>query len=119
VAEPSGHFQPLRSTTRGGEQRRTQEPPPIYVTGVQNISPMIQLLEQTAKEQYGIEALPDNHIEFQSKTSACYDTNVKSLAQRCTEFHNYTLTEGRSYRVMLKICTASSTPTISKSKLRN
>jgi hypothetical protein len=28
------------------------KPPPIYVTGIQYISPMIQLLEQIANEQY-------------------------------------------------------------------
>jgi hypothetical protein len=51
-------------------------PPPIYVTGIQNISPMRELLEQLAKEQYEIKALIDNHIEVQQKTSECYGTIV-------------------------------------------
>jgi hypothetical protein len=66
-------------------------PPPIYVTGVQNISPMIELLEQIAKEQYEIAALTDNHIKVQHKTSECYGTIVKALAVRRTEFHTYKL----------------------------
>jgi hypothetical protein len=40
--------------------------PPIYV-GVQNISPMIRLLEQIAKEQYQIKAFADNQVKVQPK----------------------------------------------------
>jgi hypothetical protein len=36
--------------------------PPIYITDVKNISPLIQLLEQIAKQQYEIKALADNHL---------------------------------------------------------
>jgi hypothetical protein len=36
------------------------KPSPIYITGVKNISPLIQLLEQIAKQQYKIKALGDN-----------------------------------------------------------
>jgi hypothetical protein len=79
-----------------------QKPPPRYVTGVQNISPIIQLLEQIAKEQYDIKALTDNQVKFQPKTSECNSTIVKALAERHTEFHTYKLKEERSYRVVLK-----------------
>jgi hypothetical protein len=78
------------------------KPPPIYVTGVQNISSMIQLLEQIAKEQYEIKALTDNQVKVQPKTSECYSTIVKALAERRTEFHTYKLREEGSYRVVLK-----------------
>jgi hypothetical protein len=47
----------------------TPKLPPIYVTGIQNISPMIQLFEQTAKEQYEIKALASNKVKVQSKNS--------------------------------------------------
>jgi hypothetical protein len=39
------------------------KPHPIYITEVKNISPLIQLLEQTAKRQYEIKALADNHVK--------------------------------------------------------
>jgi hypothetical protein len=61
--------------SKEGQQRtrnsNTPKPPQIYVTGVQNISQMIQLLEQTAKEQYEIKALADNRVKLQPKTSEC------------------------------------------------
>jgi hypothetical protein len=37
--------------------RNTPKPPPIYVTDVTTISPLIQLLEQIAKQQYELKAL--------------------------------------------------------------
>jgi hypothetical protein len=45
------------------------KPPPIYVTGVQNISPMLQLLEQIAKDQYEIKTLADTQVKVNPKTS--------------------------------------------------
>jgi hypothetical protein len=78
------------------------KPSPIYVTGVQNISPMIQLLEQIAKEQYEIKALADNRVKVQLRIAECYSTIVKALAERRTEFHTHKLKEERGYRVVLK-----------------
>jgi hypothetical protein len=49
----------------------TQKPPPIYVTGVHSISPLIRLLEQIAKEQYEIKALADIQVIVQPKNSQC------------------------------------------------
>jgi hypothetical protein len=40
----------------------TPKPPPFYITGIKNISPLIQLLEQIAKQQYRIIALADNKV---------------------------------------------------------
>jgi hypothetical protein len=42
----------------------TPKPPPVYITDVKNISPLIQLLEQIAKQQYEIKALADNQVKF-------------------------------------------------------
>jgi hypothetical protein len=45
----------------------TPKPPPIYITDVTNISPLIQLLEQIAKQQHEIKALADNQVKVQLK----------------------------------------------------
>jgi hypothetical protein len=84
------------------------KPPPIYITDVTNISLLMQLLEQTAKQQYEIKALADNQVKVQPKTSESYRTFTKNLSEKSTEFHIYKLKE-RSYRVVLKICTTQST----------
>jgi hypothetical protein len=40
------------------------EPAPIYITDVENISPLIQLLEQIAKQQYEIKTLTDISLKL-------------------------------------------------------
>jgi hypothetical protein len=77
------------------------KPPPIYVTELQNISPLTQLLEQTAREQYEVTALADNQINVQPKTSERYDTTVRAVAEKHIEFHNCKLKEEISYSVVL------------------
>jgi hypothetical protein len=46
----------------------TPKPPPVYITYVKNSSPLLQLLEQIAK-QYKIKALTDKQVKIQPKTS--------------------------------------------------
>jgi hypothetical protein len=58
------------------------KPPPIYITHIKNISPLIQLLEQIAIQQYEIEALADNQVKFQPKTSESYAIIIKALAKK-------------------------------------
>jgi hypothetical protein len=92
----------------------------MYVTDVNNTSPLIQLLEQIAKQQYEIKALADNQVKVQPKTSESYRTMIKVLAEKRTEFGTYKLKEERSYRVVLKNKHYSISPReIKKMKLRN
>jgi hypothetical protein len=41
---------------------------------VKNISPLMQLLERLAKQQYEIKALADNQVKAQHKTCESYRT---------------------------------------------
>jgi hypothetical protein len=43
--------------------------PPIHITDIKNISPLIQLLDKIAKQQYEIIALTDNKVKVQPKTA--------------------------------------------------
>jgi hypothetical protein len=52
------------------------------MTDVKNISPIIQVLEQIAKQQYENEALANNQVKVQSKTSEPYRTIIKGLAEK-------------------------------------
>jgi hypothetical protein len=49
---------------------------------VKNISPLTELLEDIAKQQYKFKALADNQVKFQSRISECYGTMVKRLAEK-------------------------------------
>jgi phosphoenolpyruvate carboxylase len=76
------------------------KPPPIYITDVKNISPLIQQLEQIAKQQYEVKALADYQVKIQPKTSEPYRIIIKVIAEKRTQFHTYKLKEER--RVVLK-----------------
>jgi hypothetical protein len=52
------------------------KPPPIYINGVKNISPLIQLQEKIAKQKYGIKAQAHNEVKVQPKTSESYRTII-------------------------------------------
>jgi hypothetical protein len=77
----------------------TSKPPPINAAGVQNISSIIQLLEQITNKQYELIKLAGNQAEVQPKTVVCYSTTVKALTGKRQEFHPYKLKEETSYRV--------------------
>jgi hypothetical protein len=40
------------------------KPPPVYVTGDENITPLIQHLEQLAREQCEVKALADSQAKI-------------------------------------------------------
>jgi hypothetical protein len=71
----------------------TPKTPPIYITDVTNISTLIQLLEQTAIQQYEITALAHNQVKVQPKTSESYRIIIKALAKERMQFHMYKLKE--------------------------
>jgi hypothetical protein len=118
----SNRYTPLLEEESAERQKTGNEnkpkPPPIYITDVTNISPLIQLLEQIAFQQYEVKALAHNQVKSQPKTSESYRIITKTLAEKLALFHTYKLKEGRSCRVVLKICTTPSTLKKSKLKLR-
>jgi hypothetical protein len=75
----SSRFAVLQEESEGHQRTShssTPIPPPVYVTGAQNISPILQLLEQMAKEQCEIEALAYNQVKIHPKTTECYGAIV-------------------------------------------
>jgi hypothetical protein len=92
--DSSEHHQKSKTET-------TPKPPPIFISNVTTISPLIQLLEHIAK-QYEIEALSGNQIGIQPKTPDAYRTIVKALEEKNTNFHTSKPKDERSYRAVLK-----------------
>jgi hypothetical protein len=78
------------------------KPPPIFVSDVTTILPLLQLPDQIVKQQCEIKALPDNQVRIQPKTPDSYRAIIKALAEKNTTFHTYKPKDERNYRVVLK-----------------
>jgi hypothetical protein len=65
------------------------KPPPIFVQGVKNISPLTDLLNAKAKDNYEIEVLNLDQVKIQPLTSVSYTVIIKALEEKKTEIHTY------------------------------
>jgi hypothetical protein len=109
---------PDKANTGSTGKANIPKPPPIYINNVTNISPLIQLLEQIAFQQYEVKALAQNQVKVQPKTSESYRIITKVLAEKRMQFHTHKLKEEKTYRVVLKNMHSPSTLKRSKLKLR-
>jgi hypothetical protein len=82
-----------------------------------NIPPLMQLLHQTAPQQYVITALANNQVRVQPTTADSYRSITHTLTDKHTEFHTFKLKEERNYRVVLKHMQHSINPDDIKSEI--
>ena len=93
----------MQTTNENSEKNVNEpEPPPIYVDGVKNINPLMELLNEIVKERYIIKALNQDQVKVQPKTGEAYTIIVKALTEKNTQFHTYKPKQERSFRVVLK-----------------
>lgn len=83
-------------------QNRENRPPPIFIQGVKNISPLTNLLQTICKDNYEIKVLNNDQVKVQPKNTEAYTSITKALIDKKTEFHTYKIKEERSFRVVLK-----------------
>lgn len=78
------------------------KPPPIFISGVTNIKPLIELLNTIAKDKYLVKTLCNDQARAQPTESSIYTAIVKALIDKNTEFHTYRPRQDRSVRVLHK-----------------
>jgi hypothetical protein len=78
------------------------KPPPIYVAGVKYIQPLIQLLDELAKDNYITKTLRHDQVKIQPLKSEVYSTILKALMEKNTEFYTYKPKKDKTFRVVLK-----------------
>lgn len=83
-------------------KEKIQKPPPIFVAGVQNITPLTELLEVLAPEKHDIKLLNPEEIKIQAKDPDTYRLIVNALSEKQQEFHTYKMKADRSYRTVLR-----------------
>lgn len=98
--EESNENEHVENTNEQNE--KSPKPPPIFIAGVVNINPLIQLLNDIAKENYEIKITDNDKVKIQPKTSEKYGEITKALADKGTEFHTYQPRQERNFRVVLK-----------------
>jgi hypothetical protein len=81
---------------------KQQKPPPIFVDGVCNISPLTQLLNEVAKNEHELKILNNQQVKIQPKTTEKFSIIVKALKEKQTSFHTYKPKEERNFKVVLK-----------------
>lgn len=82
--------------------KKEPKPPPIFVSGVKNIKPLIQLLDELAKDNYTTKTLRHDQVKIQPLKSDVYSTILKALMEKNTEFHTYKPKKDKTFRVVLK-----------------
>lgn len=76
--------------------------PPIFVSGVENITPLKKLLDQVAPDNYTIKILSDNQVKIQPMCTEKYLPIMQALKEKQTQCYTYQKKEDRNFRVVLK-----------------
>jgi len=82
--------------------RNTPKAPPIFVSGVQNIQPLKELLVAVAGDDFELKVLTGNQVKIQPKAADKYKAIIQALAEKHTEFHTYQPKGDRSFRTVLR-----------------
>ena len=64
------------------KQSTEPKPPPIFISGVTNIQPLIALLNTVAKDKYLVKTLYNDQVRVQPTESPIYTTIVKALIEK-------------------------------------
>jgi hypothetical protein len=100
----TNRFSTLSEHNIEGKAKQSTEPkpPPIFISGVKNIKPLIKLLNKIAEDKYLVKTLYNDQVRVEPTESSVYTTIVKALVGKNTEFHTYKPKQEISFRVVLK-----------------
>lgn len=87
---------------RSPEEEKMPKPPPIFVSGVNCISPLDELLSAIAKDDYVTKLQGSEQVKIQPLSTKSYSAIIKALEDKKTEFHTYQQKQKRSFRVVVK-----------------
>ena len=63
-------------------QNTAPKPPPIFISGVTNTKPLIDLLNALAPNKYLVKTLPNDQVEVQPTGSSIYTAIIKALMDK-------------------------------------
>jgi hypothetical protein len=89
-------------TMEGESSNNEPKSPHIFVSGVKNIKPLVELLNAIAQHKYILKTLYNSQVKVQPLESSTYTTIIKAPTEKQTEFHTYKPRTERGFRVVLK-----------------
>lgn len=96
-------FQENNDVTEEQSSNTTEiKPPPIFVHGVNNITPLTDLADSIAKDEYTIKLIGGSQAKIQLKSSVKYVMLTNELKNRNTEFHSFQHKKNRLFKVVIK-----------------
>lgn len=84
------------------ETDRNQKIPPIFVSGIEQIRPLTEMLEACTGGEYEIRTIGRSQVNIRLKTIAHYTDTVKELKNRKIEFHSFQLPGDKTFKVVVK-----------------
>lgn len=84
------------------KEEKVPKPPPIFVDKVENIHPLITMLNKFATGNYEIRVISHNRVKVQPKNPEIFSEIVKQLESKNTEFYTYKPKNERSFKVILR-----------------
>jgi hypothetical protein len=90
------------TTEEAPAQHTESKPPPIFISGVVKIKPLVELLNVIAPNKYLVKTLSNEQVRVQTTESSIYTTIIKALMEKNTEFHTYKPRQERSIRAEIR-----------------
>lgn len=76
------------------------KPPPLFVAGVGDINPLMKILNDNVSNEFYLKVINTDEIKIQPKTIGAYETIVKELNNRNTEYYSFQKRENRPFKVV-------------------
>ncbi|KAJ2937194.1 hypothetical protein O0L34_g18953 [Tuta absoluta] len=116
--DPEKNLESTPNSYNNNEPLQKQpKPPPVFIYGVENITPLVGLLNEVITDEYDLAVLRDERVKVQPKSLQAYSKLVEELKKKNIEFHTYKPKEDRSFRVVLKKMHHSADPTEIKNEI--
>lgn len=81
---------------------REPKPPPLFVDGVEFITPLYAKLNEVAKDQYTLKVQGTDRVKIQPSNKDAFSSIFKALEDKGTQFHTYETKANRAFRVVLR-----------------
>lgn len=92
------------------QTERQPKPPPIFIDKVDNITPLVKLLNETVPNLFVVKVLPGNRVKIQPTSGDAYRSIIKELDSKNTEYYTYKPKQERNFKVILKYLHPSTNP---------